>query len=482
MRPIVFVTTHNSLEEQLRPSLQKAGFKLVPATPDGLQEVVREHEAKIALIDDSLLEECARSITETGLVAVALTDGVDTSNNPLDVVDEWIWLPVRSDELVTRLELLLRKRSETSDSNNAPNKLTSFRRYADLFASAAQGIVVFEEPIGKILFANPHAYEIMGHRLDTAIRENIRNFVHADDHHQISDLGMRFARDEYPRAMDMKCVGRDGRAIIANCSFASMTDKDSTVVVSFQDVTEQRRTEEELVKTMEFLESLIDASVDGIIATDMLGGLILFNPSAERIYERRAEDVIGKLTLSDLFRTSDANALLQRLLNNAESGHGHIDPILVEAISATGESIPIQLSASTMYANNEPSAIVLIFSDLRDKVRAERRLAEAQKQLEFKERQAVLAELAGTAAHELNQPLTSMMAYAELLQRKAEPGSIALKAADVLMTEAERMAEIVKKIGRITKYETTPYVGSQKIFDLDRASELHGERPSTGDE
>src|SRR5687768_552278 len=37
--------------------------------------------------------------------------------------------------------------------------------------------------------------------------------------------------------------------------------------------------------------------------------------------------------------------------------------------------------------------------------------------------------------------------------------------------EADRMAEIVRKIGKITKYETKSYVGKQKILDLDRASE-----------
>ncbi len=32
------------------------------------------------------------------------------------------------------------------------------------------------------------------------------------------------------------------------------------------------------------------------------------------------------------------------------------------------------------------------------------------------------------------------------------------------------MAEIVKKIGHITKYETTDYVGTAKMIDLDRAT------------
>ncbi len=32
------------------------------------------------------------------------------------------------------------------------------------------------------------------------------------------------------------------------------------------------------------------------------------------------------------------------------------------------------------------------------------------------------------------------------------------------------MAEIVRKIGKITRYETKAYVGSSKIVDLDKAT------------
>ena len=33
------------------------------------------------------------------------------------------------------------------------------------------------------------------------------------------------------------------------------------------------------------------------------------------------------------------------------------------------------------------------------------------------------------------------------------------------------MNDIVRKIGRITKYETKSYVGGQRIVDLDKSSE-----------
>ena len=64
--------------------------------------------------------------------------------------------------------------------------------------------------------------------------------------------------------------------------------------------------------------------------------------------------------------------------------------------------------------------------------------------------------------------------------RQSEADSAAAKAARVLIREAERMAEIVRKIGKITHYETTAYVGHQKIFDLDRAADASGEPGAKG--
>ena len=103
-------------------------------------------------------------------------------------------------------------------------------------------------------------------------------------------------------------------------------------------------------------------------------------------------------------------------------------------------------------------------------MRVEHQLAQAQEKLAISEKQAVVAELAGATAHELNQPLTSVMGNAELLLRKLPSDSPLHHSAAVIHGQAERMAEIVRKIGRLTRYETKSYVGDQRILDLDRAS------------
>ena len=101
-----------------------------------------------------------------------------------------------------------------------------------------------------------------------------------------------------------------------------------------------------------------------------------------------------------------------------------------------------------------------------------RQLNEAKDLLSKTEKARVAAELAGMAAHELNQPLTSVLGYAEMLKNRVPEADDRLRRpVDTIFRQAERMAEIVRKIGRITKYETRRYGLNVDMIDLDRASE-----------
>ena len=116
-------------------------------------------------------------------------------------------------------------------------------------------------------------------------------------------------------------------------------------------------------------------------------------------------------------------------------------------------------------------AWVAILVDQRERISIERRLTTAEEKLKESEKQAMIAELAGAAAHELNQPLTSVLGYADLLKRKTQPADPSFRSIDIIYREAERMAEIVRKIGRITRYETTTYLGNVRIVDIDKATD-----------
>jgi PAS domain S-box-containing protein len=244
----------------------------------------------------------------------------------------------------------------------------------------------------------------------------------------------------------------------------------ATAVIAFRDVTEARALEAELRKSREFLERLIDSTVDGIICADMRGNILIFNQGAARLYGYAPEDVVAKLPVWKLYPEGVGRAIMAELRAATSGGVGRLLPTRREIVTKEGELVPVSLAASIVYEDRREIATVGILSDLRDRIKIEQRLAQAQEKLMVSEKQALIAELAGTTAHELNQPLTSVMGYSELLRKKMSPDDVHYRAIDIILREAERMAEIVRKIGKITRYETKAYVGSTQILDLDKST------------
>jgi PAS domain S-box-containing protein len=462
MPSLALISTNSSLYRQLGSILDGTGWAIEWLESEAVDEGGLHQD--VIVVDGAHPRSAGWSAPQTKPTLLIAED--PQAEGPARAADDLLFLPLRKPELLARLERL---------RTRAPLE-TLRRQYDKTFASMAVGIIVIGREL-EIVFANPRAYEIVGHREETLSSNAIREIISEDD---LPRVRHALQSGHFPRGMDISLVRRDGARIVCACSFAPLMGAENLTVITFEDVTDQRETERELLKTMEFLESLIDASVDAIIATDMEQQVVLFNPSAEKITGRHVSDTLGNVKLEGLLGPASAELVMQRLLAPEHGGEGRLEPTMLHMIDIHGARIPIQLSASVMYEQGEPSAIVLIAADLRDRIRVEQRLEEAQKRLAFNEKQGVIAELAGTAAHELNQPLTSMMAYAELLLRQSEADSAAAKAASVLIREAERMAEIVRKIGKITHYETTAYVGHQKIFDLDRAADGSGEPGAKG--
>jgi PAS domain S-box-containing protein len=348
----------------------------------------------------------------------------------------------------------------------AERRMRSLQRYADFFESSADGIVVID-PEGRLLFSNPKAREITGYSEEN-IRDRRLGDIFAEDGGAdlAQDLRMGFVQGNFPRDIDIKIKTQDGREVICNVSFASVLREEGAVLCSFRDVTRQRAVEAELQKTKDFLQRVIDSSVDAIISADMKGCVVLFNRAAERIYGKPARDVVGS-DVRHLYPEGTARKIMKMI----RAGGGRIEGLKVDIVDAAGATVPVSFSGALILEGEAAVGSVGIFTDLREKMQMEQRLQAAQEQLLAQERQAIVAELAGAAAHELNQPLTSVRNYATLLRRLLDSGTNASSAAEVIESEADRMAEIVRKIGKITKYETKSYVGKQKILDLDRASE-----------
>jgi PAS domain S-box-containing protein len=370
--------------------------------------------------------------------------------------------------------LLQSLRDETQQSTfarvEAERRVELFQRYADFFESAADGMIVVDRE-GKVLFANPRAREIIGFSESDLASMTFEGLLVPEENARAQRLRRGFAEGVYPRGVDLIVNTKHGEPIVISVSFSSVLHEDNAVLFSFRDVTLERKLAVELKQTKEFLERVIDSSVDGIVSADLSGRVLLFNRAASRMFGYRPSDVVGKMSVERLYPPGVARDVMKQIRDPKFDGPGRLEDYRVDMIAASGEALPVTLSAALIMDNGHPVGSVGIFTDMREKLRMEARLLKAQDELQMREKQAIVAELAGAAAHELNQPLTSVIGYAELLRRGLKDNSQFCNAASVIISEAERMAEIVRKIGKITRYETKSYVGGAKILDLEKASE-----------
>lgn len=347
----------------------------------------------------------------------------------------------------------------------AERRLRLTQRYADFFESAADGIILLDNA-GLVLFTNPRAREVLGYSTEEMHGRRLRDLVAEDSRADEERLRRGFADGKYPQGVDLFIVTKSGRLVTVSANFSVMR-AENAVLATIRDVTLDRAMQGELRATKGFLERVIDSSVDAIISADLRGTVLLFNRAAERCYGYTSDEVVGRMSTRDLYAPGVAKQIMQLV----RDGAGRLESFRTEVVTKEGELVPVSLSAALIMEDRRPVGSVGIFTDLRERVRMETRLAAAQEELKVREKQALVAELAGAAAHELNQPLTSVMGYAELLKRRLDTETPAFAAAEVILNEAERMAEIVRKIGKITRYETKSYVGHAKILDLDRASD-----------
>ena len=359
----------------------------------------------------------------------------------------------------------------------AERRLRTLQRYADFFESAADGIIVIDAE-GHLLFSNPRARAITGYGETDMRGRKAGDLFAPEDAALAHDLRVGFGQGRYPQNVDIRVRRKNESLAVLNFNFNSVLREEGVVLCTFRDVTQERAVESELHKTKDFLQRIIDSSVDAIVSADLKGRILLANPAAERIYGIPVPELVGR-DVSALYPEGVARDVMRLI----RAGAGRVEGLRTEVLDQEGARVPVSLSAALLYDGDAPVGSVGIFTDLREKMRMEQRLAQAQEQILSQERQAIVAELAGAAAHELNQPLTSVMGYAELLKRRLEPHSSAYAAAEVIFNEAERMAEIVRKIGKITRYETKSYVGRARILDLDRSApastpKVDGDKPA----
>lgn len=224
------------------------------------------------------------------------------------------------------------------------------------------------------------------------------------------------------------------------------------------DITQQKKLERELCQRNAFFQKLIDSSVDGIIASDMKGKIMLFNQEAQSFMGYSEED-IKTLHVTELYNEGVAYELIKRMRSDLFGGRGKLLRHELSVKHKDGSDIPVSFSGGIIYDRNQEVATFGLFTDLREMQEIEENLEQTHKMLLQSEKMAGLGRLAAGVAHEINNPMSGIMLYANLIKEELEEEHPSLVDLDTIIHEAERCKVIVADLlefSHQTTYEMEP--------------------------
>jgi PAS domain S-box-containing protein len=322
-------------------------------------------------------------------------------------------------------------------------------RFTELFETLQEG-VYFSTPDGQLLDANPALVSMLGYAEKSDLLTVAPAALNFDAGQPV--LGRAIDDRGGVRTREVQLRRKDGKTAIFLDSSRAVWDTSGNIIRyqgTLVDITEKRKMERQLAQQEEFRARLLESFPDLILVVDLEERYTFVSSRARDLLGYQPQQMLGK-KISELEDHSPELALLyhtvvsgKETFASAEYGAKHSD----------GNWRTMRAAGSQLVdAEAKISGVIISVRD----ITVERKL---EQQVVQSERLAAMGAMIGGVAHELNNPLTSIMGVSELLQ-DTETNETSRKQLAMLQQQARRAAEIVQNL---TYFSRPPAPGKSRI-------------------
>lgn len=256
-------------------------------------------------------------------------------------------------------------------------------KYRTLVNTAPYGIQ-YSDLNGKILYSNPAHHKIQGYDDGQLIGKYIWDPVAGETSKaRTKAYYMKLVQEQpAPITYCSKDKTRDGRLIDTQINWDYVRDAEGNlegIISVISDITKQKRVEKALQENEERLRAIIQASKDAMVVIDNRGQITLFNPAAERMFGRKARDMLGE-SVNGLMPESYRNQHAKNVTDFFTSGKpdGVIGrTIEVSAVRADGKKFPIEISLS-IGGKNDQRFVISVIRDISERKQIEHALRDSE--------------------------------------------------------------------------------------------------------
>jgi PAS domain S-box-containing protein len=322
-------------------------------------------------------------------------------------------------------------------------------RFTELFETLQEG-VYFSTPEGRLLDANPALVSMLGYTDKSELIAVETAALNFEPDKPV--LGRAVDDRGGIRTREIKLKRKNGTPAVFLDSSRAVWDT-SGKIIRYQgtlvEITDKREMERKLAQQEEFRRRLLESFPDLILVVDPAEKYTFVSSRSSDLLGRSPEEMLGK-KISDL---DDHSPELAALYHSIVSGQQVIGAAEYSARHQEGTWRTMRAAGSQLVdAEGKINGVIISVRD----ITIERKL---EQQVVQSERLAAMGAMIGGVAHELNNPLTSILGVSELLQ-DTETNETSRKQLAMLQREARRAAEIVQNL---TYFSRPPAPGRSRI-------------------
>lgn len=288
--------------------------------------------------------------------------------------------------------------------------------FAEALSDTTRGIVVVLDPDGRITHANPFLAQFAGYAFAHELvgLDWFEHFVPEPDHERIREVFRRALAGEPVHRYRNQVLDRSRRGHEIEWSARRLQAEDGHVLGLLAvgiDVSETKAVQSLLERQQARFASVIAGTQDAFIFIDHRARILAFNAAAERIFGWSAAEVVGKkvnVLMPEPYRAEHDGYIANYEHTGEARAIGRIR--VVQGQRRSGEVFPIELSVTRVGVEDEARYAAFI-RDISETVRLRERLVE-------RERLVAIGTTSAKFAHEVGNPLNSMLMNLQLIQRR----------------------------------------------------------------
>jgi PAS domain S-box-containing protein len=326
----------------------------------------------------------------------------------------------------------------------------SEEKYRTIFESA-NDILMLLDTNGKIVDINGRLKDIGGYERQELIGKNILGLTHIINEKNMAIVVANLQKTVVGNGMvtyQVEMVKKNQELIFMEINAVPIQKEGKVVGVLgiLRDITDRKQAEEALRESEEKYRLIVENTRDIIFIANVAGEYVYVSPSVKEILGYNQNELVGKLFLS-LVHPEDRHILEEETARAGVSGYQTSGDSEYRTRHASGEwRWVVSRGTRVADANGNFLYFIGIMRDITANKQAEKEKQILEEKAQINSRLAAVGEMAAGIAHEINNPLTGVLGFSQmLLENKNVPEDIK-ENLKLIADGSQRVAEIVKRL------------------------------------